>query len=125
MSDPDAIVRQFVASWSSLDLDRILSFFTDDALYLNVPMPPAHRGKKAIREAIAGFLEGVEAMEFVILHQAESPQGVVLNERLDRFRIDGRWLELPVMGAFELRDGKIAAWRDYFDLEQFTGQLGR
>ncbi len=27
------------------------------------------------------------------------------------------------MGAFELRDGKICAWRDYFDLAQFQRQM--
>jgi len=26
-----------------------------------------------------------------------------------------------VMGAFEIADGKIKAWRDYFDMAQFTG----
>jgi len=27
-----------------------------------------------------------------------------------------------VMGTFEIRDGKIAAWRDYFDLGAWTKQ---
>ena len=28
-------------------------------------------------------------------------------------------VSLPVMGTFEVHDGKITAWRDYFDLDQF------
>jgi hypothetical protein len=32
-------------------------------------------------------------------------------------------IELPVMGTFVVRDGKIAAWRDYFDLNQYMSQL--
>jgi len=28
------------------------------------------------------------------------------------------------MGAFEVRQGRIVAWRDYFDLAQFTSQMG-
>jgi limonene-1,2-epoxide hydrolase len=28
-----------------------------------------------------------------------------------------------VMGTFEVRDGKIAAWRDYFDMNQFMDQM--
>jgi limonene-1,2-epoxide hydrolase len=28
-----------------------------------------------------------------------------------------------VMGTFEVRDGKIAAWRDYFDLNQYMQQI--
>jgi limonene-1,2-epoxide hydrolase len=27
------------------------------------------------------------------------------------------------MGTFEVRDGKISAWRDYFDLSQYMSQL--
>jgi limonene-1,2-epoxide hydrolase len=31
---------------------------------------------------------------------------------------------LPVMGVFEVNnDGKITAWRDYFDMNQFTSQM--
>jgi limonene-1,2-epoxide hydrolase len=29
--------------------------------------------------------------------------------------IHGRWAALPVAGVFEIRDGKISLWRDYFD----------
>jgi limonene-1,2-epoxide hydrolase len=47
----------------------------------------------------------------------------VLTERIDKFEVGGKWIALPVMGAFELREGKISAWRDYFDLAQFTKQL--
>jgi limonene-1,2-epoxide hydrolase len=47
---------------------------------------------------------------------------VVLTERVDTFEIGGRTITLPVMGTFEVRDGKIAAWRDYFDLAQWTKQ---
>jgi len=28
------------------------------------------------------------------------------------------------MGTFEVSDGKIRAWRDYFDLNQFTSRMG-
>jgi limonene-1,2-epoxide hydrolase len=30
---------------------------------------------------------------------------------------------LPVMGIFEVHAGKITAWRDYFDMAQFTALL--
>ena len=49
--------------------------------------------------------------------------GLIMNERTDRFRIGGKWVEIRVMGVFELRDGKIQAWRDYFDMAQFQQSL--
>jgi limonene-1,2-epoxide hydrolase len=41
---------------------------------------------------------------------------VVFLERLDRHRLDHGWRELPVNSVFEVRDGLISIWRDYFDL---------
>ena len=53
----------------------------------------------------------------------EGADGVVLTERVDRFMINGKWVALPVMGTFEVVNGKIRAWRDYFDMNQFQSQL--
>ncbi len=59
---------------------------------------------------------------FEVKRQAVSGN-VVMNERVDRFTVGGRTIELPVMGVFELRDGLIASWRDYFDLAMFQKAL--
>ena len=46
---------------------------------------------------------------------------VVLTERIDHIGSGDVSFPVPVMGVFEVRDGKIARWRDYFD----TGLLGK
>jgi limonene-1,2-epoxide hydrolase len=109
-----ALVRDFCAAWSSLDLDRLMGFIGDDCFYHNIPMEPVI-GLHAVREFTRGFLAMAQGAEFRILSIAESGEGVVLTERVDRFRINGNWAELPVMGAFEIVGGKIAKWRDYYD----------
>ena len=48
---------------------------------------------------------------------------VVMNERVDRFKVGGKDVSVRVVGVFELRGGKIAAWRDYFDLAEFQNQM--
>jgi limonene-1,2-epoxide hydrolase len=48
---------------------------------------------------------------------------IVMTERVDHFVIGDRDIALPVMGTFEVNDGKITAWRDYFDMNQFTSQM--
>lgn len=118
---PIAIVRDFCDAWSGLDIDRICSFFTDDATYHNIPIAPV-TGIDAIRSTIVGFTTGAERVEFRIGAIAADGD-TVMTERVDVFVLPGATVELPVMGTFELRDGKIAAWRDYFDLAQFTNQL--
>jgi limonene-1,2-epoxide hydrolase len=40
---------------------------------------------------------------------------VVFIERLDRHRLTDKWVEFPVTGVFEVREGRITDWRYYFD----------
>ena len=120
-TDPTQVVRDFCAAWSDLDLDVILGFFADDAVYHNIPMDPM-TGTDAIRTTIAGFTAGVESIEFRVDHIAASGP-VVLTERVDIFTMPGKRMELPVMGTFEVHDGTITAWRDYFDMNMFMSQL--
>jgi limonene-1,2-epoxide hydrolase len=64
-----------------------------------------------------------EGIQFRVINiAATSP--VVMTERVDVFNLPGKSFELPVMGTFEIRDGKISAWRDYFDMNQFTSRIG-
>lgn len=120
---PIDLVRDFCAAFGEgePDLDHVLSFFADDATYHNIPMDPVV-GTDAIRATLASFMTGVEAIEFRVLAIA-ADGGTVLTERVDVFRYPGKEISLPVMGTFEVLDGKIAAWRDYFDLNQFMSQL--
>jgi len=46
-----------------------------------------------------------------------------MTERVDVFKLPSKSFELPVMGVFEISNGKIKAWRDYFDINQFMSQL--
>jgi limonene-1,2-epoxide hydrolase len=107
-------VRSFVALWATRDLDAILGAMTEDCFYHNMPWPP-QTGHAEIRAGLEPFVAAAQEIDWVLHHIAESADGVVLTERTDRFLIGGSWLEMPVMGTFELRDGRIAKWRDYFD----------
>ena len=121
MSNSD-IVRDFVEAFNSNDLDRIVSFFSSDAVYHNIPVDPV-QGSDAIRAVIQGYTAAASKMDWVIHQIAETPEGVVLTERTDNFQFGDRRVSLRVMGAFEIADGKISAWRDYFDMAQFQSQM--
>jgi limonene-1,2-epoxide hydrolase len=122
MADAESIVREFCAAWSRLDADELTNYFADDAVYHNIPMDPLS-GKEAIRAFLAGFLSGVTAANFEFKNVSTSGD-VVMTERIDHFTLGGKSAGFPVMGVFELTpDGKIAAWRDYFDMAQVTAFL--
>jgi len=122
MSENTKRVSDFVAAWRGNRLDELMAFIAPDCVYHNIPLP-AVKGTEPIRAALHGFSSMASEVEWVLHQIAETAHGVVLTERTDRFKIGGKWVELPVMGTFELRDGLITAWRDYFDLPQFTKQL--
>ena len=121
MAQPIDVVREFCALWEKGDLDAIVESFTDDAVYHNIPVAPV-TGKEAIRATIAGFTGGVDTIEFRVLN-ISADGNVVLTERVDAFITPTVTIELPVMGTFEVKGDKIAAWRDYFDLNQFMSQM--
>ena len=89
---------------------RLLEFFTDDAVYHNIPREAAH-GKDAIRATLETFVPGSLEIEFELRHIA-SAGSVVFTERVDRMTFAGNNVALPVAGVFEIAGGKIKAWRD-------------
>lgn len=120
MSDPVQVVRDFCAAWERRDQQQILDGFTDDAVYHNIPMQPA-AGKEAIKGLLGMILGPASDVRFEIRNIAAAGD-VVMTERVDTFKMGDKTVTLPVMGVFEVRDGKIAAWRDYFDLATWTKQ---
>jgi limonene-1,2-epoxide hydrolase len=123
MPDPETVVREFCAAWSRRNIDELLGYFTDDAVYHNMPLAPV-TGKDGIREILNLFVPPAGLIEFEMRNVA-SRGTVVFTERVDRFTVAGRTVALPVAGVFEIRDGKIAAWRDYFDLATWQRESGQ
>jgi limonene-1,2-epoxide hydrolase len=119
----ETLIRDFCAAFARRDVDELLAFFTEDAVYHNMPMAPV-QGHAAIRGVLDMFLKPAQSVEFAVLNIA-SAGDTVFSERLDTFLIGGRRVELPITGVFDMAGGKIAAWRDYFDLATWTKQANR
>jgi limonene-1,2-epoxide hydrolase len=120
---PEEVVRKFCQAVARADVQELASFFTEDAVYHNIPIAPV-TGRGAIEATLAQFITPGARVEFELKGLA-ARDALVLTERVDRFEMGGKKIEIAVMGAFEVTpDGKISAWRDYFDMQQFTSQLG-
>lgn len=114
------LIERFCSTWNELDIPAILDFFTDDAVYHNMPIQPV-QGKDAIKGMIEQVSTPFTSGDWEIKNIAAAGD-VVLTERVDKF-IGAKSISLQVMGVFEIRDGKISAWRDYFDLAEWTNQM--
>jgi limonene-1,2-epoxide hydrolase len=107
----EQVVRAFVDAWNVLDWARIYAMMSPDIVYHNMPLRPV-AGIEAVREGFAAW--PVDTCEWELLNIATSGD-VVLTERVDRFTRGEDRIVVPVMGVFEVHDGLITHWRDYFD----------
>ena len=120
MTNTDRVMA-YIDAWNRMDWAAVEEALADDVLYHNIPME-----KIEGKAAAMGFITGMQAdaVNWEVIAIAEKSDGVVLTERVDNFDMaGGRKVSLPVMGTFEFTDGKISAWRDYFDLATFANQM--
>ncbi len=122
MPSAEQVVREFCAAVREGDPQLLRAFLSEDVVYHNIPLEPAE-GIDATMNVMSSFLEMFEELEFEVHHLA-SDGSTVLTERTDHFTKNGKKVPLPVMGAFHVVDGKITAWRDYFDMGQVSAILG-
>ena len=119
---PAETVTAFIAAIERKDIAAAVSLAAADISYENMPISPVV-GHDALAGTLEMFLASATEVDWQILSQYEVGS-VVFNERLDRFRIGDGWLELPIAGVFHIDDdGKIALWRDYFDMASYERQL--
>jgi limonene-1,2-epoxide hydrolase len=116
------IVADFLASWADHDVDKTMSYVTEDCFYHNIPLAPI-KGRATMRKFLAPFFakDGFSApfsLTPEVLHVV-AQGNLVFQERIDHYVIGKSHYDIPDVGVYEIRDGKIAVWKDYFDMGQF------
>jgi len=99
--DPDSLVTSFFESIQGHHLTAALDMMSQDCEYDNVPITKVF-GRAAIEQTLGGFLAECSSYEWIIHHQVATgdlEHGVVMNERTDRFQIDGRWVNLTLLAC--------------------------
>jgi limonene-1,2-epoxide hydrolase len=120
----EEVVREFMAAflaaWPTGDAATLSRFFSEDAEYCNGPLEPVH-GREAIMADPARMMSLGGEVNADIRHLL-SDGAVVMTERVDYVRLGGKTAGLKVAGVFEVHDGVITGWRDYFDPKEFGTQ---
>ncbi|WP_127782903.1 limonene-1,2-epoxide hydrolase family protein [Rhodococcus sp. X156] len=112
-TDPTEVVTAFLAAMDALDIEKALTYAAEEVVYQNVPLPPA-RGKEAFAKQVRWMGKVGTGFEGRI-HNIAANGPVVLTERTDVLKVRSWEAAFWVCGTFEVRDGKIVLWRDYFD----------
>ncbi len=121
MTDNARIISDFIEAWSRLDPDELASYFTDDGVYHNMPVQ-AVAGRDAVRAMIKGFISTWTDTDWEIRTLLASGDTVIV-ERVDRTKTTSGDVDLPCVGVFEMQDGRIREWRDYFDLGTYANAM--
>ncbi|MGB8407883.1 MAG: limonene-1,2-epoxide hydrolase family protein [Mycobacterium sp.] len=107
------IVESFLYALQAVDLDTADSLLDDNLVYQNVGFPTIHGRTRAIK--LFRSMEGRGGFE-VKFHRIAADGSAVLTERTDAIVIGKLRLQFWVCGVFEVHDGRITLWRDYFDM---------
>lgn len=118
-----AIVEKFFSALRDKDLDTAESLLDDDVVYQNVGLPTIHGSRRAMK-LFTGMQRPSLGFDLKI-HRTAAEGGTVLNERTDVITVGPVRMQFWVCGVFEVRDGRITLWRDYFDFYDMTKGLLR
>ncbi len=121
MTNDEEIIRNFILAWSRLDAEELAKYFSKDGVYHNMPASPVS-GHDNLKSFISAFLKNWTSTEWDILNLV-SKGNIVITERLDRTMVGEKAVNLPCCGVFEMENGKIKVWRDYFDMATFSNAL--
>lgn len=109
------VVVGFCKAFERRSVRDVLAYMAPDIVYQNVPFPAMH-GVDEAAKFLTPLITKASKVEFKLLSLAVSASGgEVLTERLDRLHFSQGVVDIPLMGIFVVRDGKITEWRDYGD----------
>ncbi|SIR77512.1 limonene-1,2-epoxide hydrolase family protein [Williamsia sterculiae] len=121
--DSQHVVSHFLTSMAVGDVTAAVALVDDHIDYTNVSLPTLH-GKKSTA-AVLGLLAKPWAGFGVVVHNIVGEGDVVLTERTDELKVGPLVAQFWVCGRFEVREGRITVWRDYFDWFDVTKGLVR
>ncbi|WAC54543.1 limonene-1,2-epoxide hydrolase family protein [Gordonia sp. SL306] len=119
---PIDIVTEFLDELARGDSAAALENVDENIAYTNVSTPTVH-GKRKVAKVFSG-LDNLSWAGFnyrMVNVSADGP--VVLTERVDELRIGRVAMQFWVCGRFEIAEGRITVWRDYFDYWDMTKGL--
>ncbi len=122
-SSPVLVVERFMEFLRRGDLDEAVALLAEDVRYENVGLPTVH-GRERVRRLFGKAYDAGAGFD-VVIHTICADGASVLTERTDFLTFRKLHIQLWVCGRFDVREGQIVLWRDYFDFVDFNKGLLR
>ena len=114
-------VETFLNALQEQDFDTAENALAQNLVYQNVGLPTIYGRNRAMK--LFRSMQGRTGFE-VKIHRIAADGNAVLTERTDALVFGPLRMQFWVCGVFEVHDGRITLWRDYFDfLDMFKATL--
>ena len=114
VSSPTEIVTRFFNLLAARDVDAACDLLAEDVRFINVSLPEV-RGQDRVRRIFRRW-EAVKGAGFeVYIHRIGLDGDSALTARTDVLIFGPVRIQCWVWGCFDVVDGRIAIWKDYFD----------
>ncbi len=123
-SAPTQVVERFLGLLRTEDIDGAAELLAVDVEYVNVGLPTVH-GRERVRRLLRATLGLAGAGFEVYVHAISANGSAVLTERTDVMKFGRLRIQFWVCGRFDVNDGQIVLWRDYFDQVNFWAATAR
>ncbi|MCZ7627947.1 MAG: nuclear transport factor 2 family protein [Microthrixaceae bacterium] len=121
-TEPMEVTEAFLEALASGEVERAASYLAEDVVYTNVGLSVI-RGRPDVTTVMKALDRSNMGFE-VYIHSSATSGTVVLNERTDVIIFGPVRTQFWVCGRFEVRDGLITVWRDYFDTFDVLARSG-
>ena len=121
-------MSQALSAWSTHDPDKVISFYTDDAVYEDVAFGEVNHGKTELRKFAAELFEEVPDIKLEVTSSSTyNGRGYVewIFSGTDKgIYKTGKKFSVRGASVFEMRGGKCASNKDYYNAATIMQQVG-
>jgi limonene-1,2-epoxide hydrolase len=112
-----------IEAWNTRNWQQVYELFAQDGVLQSMMLDEATVGREAISKRIGALAKDISKIELRIRHIGVV-DGVVFIERVDDFVYRGHHGKVPVVGVVEVEQGRVKAWREYYDRAQMIEEMG-
>jgi limonene-1,2-epoxide hydrolase len=119
----EEVVRSLIERMNANDNEAVFASFAENASYRVNAWNEPILGVDAITQDFERQHALWSDLRIKLVNLA-SAGNVIFTERIDTVHMMGRDIDVHMAGVFEVDShGKIASWRDYFDMKEIESQL--
>jgi steroid delta-isomerase-like uncharacterized protein len=132
-TDTKDMLGEYMLAWNSHDVDKILSFFTDDCVYEDLGIGVVSKGKKELTGFVNSSLVGVPDVKFQVksvfvagdwVGSEYVMSGTFVHSTIPAMPATGKTFSIRCASILQLRKGKISRETDYYNMVTFLQQVG-